>query len=138
MVPRIDFKMNIPINAAAGIPAAVGALVANMHKELVISLFNGTAQVSPEGGISVGMAFDNFPVQKNVTVHIDTVKMDHYLFLWFCIRMNHAVVPCISSLIKVAYRPAAPGAPSEPQDLVGQLRRSIDQSLRPAGLELAA
>ena len=27
---------------------------------------------------------------------------------------------------------------SQPQDLVGQLRGSIDQSLRPAGLELAA
>ena len=121
MACRQGHQVYVPVDAASGIPPAVGAPVPDMDHQFVSARTQFSVQRNVKCGISVGMAAEYFSVEQHVAVHIDAVKAEHHHRFMVFGQLNRPPVPCVSGFIQVVL-------PYQP--VMGQVHRRKSRVLR--------
>ena len=73
-----DDEVDVAVDAAAGVPAAAGELVADLDGDDVLGVAVGVRvrQVDREAGVAVGVAGDLLAVEEDDGVHVDAVELE--------------------------------------------------------------
>ena len=107
MVLRQFEQKHVPEDAAARIPSAVGAPVADVHQNFIPFGSQFSGQLRRESRVSVGVAADHIPVQQHVAVHIHAVKIKQAGFRDF-LKTKLPPIPGVRGFIKIPMLPNQP------------------------------
>ena len=97
-------QRHVAVDARAGIPAAVRALMADMHRQRVSADEQPAGQVHVERRVAVMMRADDVPVEQHVAVHIHAVEPHEDARRAPAFRhVQRAQIPRIRRLVQVIF-----------------------------------
>ena len=97
-------ERDVAIDACAGVPAAVRALMTDMYVQHVLPRLQAICQLRIEGRIAIMVGADHFAVQQHIAIHIHAVKAeDDRLGQPGGWHSKHTAIPAVSIFIEIIF-----------------------------------
>ena len=95
-------QRHITVNARAGVPAAVGTLVADMHRHFVIAFMQMPRQLRIKGRVAIAMGANHLAIHQHIAVHVHAIEpqQPHLVQLVSC-HLQRPAIPAIRILIQI-------------------------------------